>query len=147
MPLAGRFEPESKQDIYLMEFQSHCKKQTEFWVEFGEDLRILVDKAYPMLEDDVRHQLALQHSCIMIKLPLELNIRNLKTIEAAVEATLELESYLLQHSSPGTIASVQVDSVDQLMEMMAQLLPRVEQSEMRGQLEQNSGGPPKRHLK
>ena len=43
-----------------MEFQSRCKKQTEYWVEFGEDLKILVDKAYPMLEDDVRKQLALQ---------------------------------------------------------------------------------------
>ena len=58
--LAGRFEPESRQDLYLVEFQSRCIKQMEYWVEFGEDLKILVDKAYPMLEDDVRKQLALQ---------------------------------------------------------------------------------------
>ena len=60
---------------------------------------------------------------------------------------LELESYLVQHSLPGTVAPVQVDPVDQrsgkLMEMMAQLLTRLE---MRGQREQNSGGTPKRQI-
>ena len=81
---------------------------------------------------------------MMIKLPL----KKPKTIEAAVEAMLELESYLVQHNSPGTVAPVRVDSVDQRssksMEMMAQLLTRVEQLEMRGQREQNSGGIPQR---
>ena len=77
--------------------------------------------------------------------------RKPKTIEAAVEATLELESYLVRHSSPGTVAPVQVDSMDQrsskLKEVMTQLLTRVEQLEMRGQCEQNSGGIPQRQTK
>ena len=55
---------------------------------------------------------------------------------------------MVQHSSPGTVAPVQTDSVDQrsskLMEMMSQLLTLVGQLEIRGQHEQNSGGPPKR---
>ena len=79
--LAGHFEPESKRHLYLVEFQSCCKKCTESWVEFGEDLKILVDKAYPMLEDDARQQLVLQCSCIMIKLPLELNRGSLKQLK------------------------------------------------------------------
>ena len=58
--LVERFEPESRRDLYLAEFQSRCKKRTESWADFGKDLRVLVDKAYPMLEDDVRQQLALQ---------------------------------------------------------------------------------------
>ena len=36
--LAERFEPESKRDLYLAEFQSRCKKRTESWADFGEAL-------------------------------------------------------------------------------------------------------------
>ena len=47
-------------------------------------------------------------------------------IEAAVVATLELESYLVSHSTPGTVAPVQVpvDHAGQksLMDMMSQLV-------------------------
>ena len=149
--LAGRFDSESRRDLYLAEFQSRCKKRTESWVEFGEDLRILVDKAYPMLEDDARQQLALQRYLSQLQddqIAFGVKQRKPKTIEAAVEATLELELYLVQHSSPGTVAPVRLDSVDQrsskLMEMMTQLLTRVEQLEMRSQREQNSGGIPQR---
>ena len=145
--LAGRFEPDSKRDLYLAEFQSRCKKRTESWVEFGEDLRILVDKAYPMLEDDARQQLALQRYLSQLhhdQIAFGVKQRKPKTIEAAVEATLELESYLVQHSSPGTVAPVQVDSVEQksskLMEMMAQLLTRMERLEKGGQREQDNSG-------
>ena len=73
--LAEHFELESRRDLYLAEFQSRCKKRTESWAEFGKDLRVLVDKAYAMLEDDARQQFALQHYlyqlCIDKKLPLE----------------------------------------------------------------------------
>ena len=43
--LAERFEPESRRNLYLAEFQSRCKKITESWADFGEYLRVLVDKA------------------------------------------------------------------------------------------------------
>ena len=55
------FESQSKRDLYLAEFQVRCKKRTETWADYGEDLRILVDKAYSTLDDDARQQLALQH--------------------------------------------------------------------------------------
>ena len=58
--LRDRFEPESRKDLYLAEFQTHVKRRTESWPDFGEDLRTLVDKAYPSLDDDARQQLALQ---------------------------------------------------------------------------------------
>ena len=107
-----------------------------------------------MLKDDTRQQLALQRYLSQLhddQIAFGVKQRKPKTIEAAVEATLELESYLVKHNSPGTVAPVRVDSVDQrsskLMEMMAQLLTRVEQLEMRGQHEQNSGGIPQRKTK
>ena len=49
--LRERFEPDSQRDLYLPEFQTHLKRRTESWPEFGEDLRALVDKAYPSLDD------------------------------------------------------------------------------------------------
>ena len=110
--LAERFEPESRRDLYLAEFQSRCKKRTESWADFGEDLRVLVDKAYPMLEDDARQQLALQRYLSQLcndQVAFGVKQRKPRTIEAAVGATLELESYLVQHGSSGTVAPVQVD--------------------------------------
>ena len=49
-----RFEPQSKRDLYLAEFQLRCKKHSETRADYGKDLRILVDKAYPTLDDDAR---------------------------------------------------------------------------------------------
>ena len=52
--LQERFEPKCRQDLYLVEFQAPRKGKMESWPEFGEDLRILVDKAYPSLDDEAR---------------------------------------------------------------------------------------------
>ena len=56
--------------------------------------------------------------------------------------TMELDSYLVQHNLPGTVAPVQVDNVSQknnnLMDTMTQLLTQVEQLEMRKQPEGNN---------
>ena len=46
--LQERFEPESCQDA---KFQTRYKVKTEGWPEFGEDLRCLVDKAYPSVAE------------------------------------------------------------------------------------------------
>ena len=71
--------------------------------------------------------------------------RKPKTIEA-VGATLELESYLVQHSSSGTVALVQVDYVGQnnnnLMDMMSQLFTQMERLEMGMQHDKNTDGLP-----
>ena len=86
-----RFEPQSKRDLYLAEFQVRCKKRTETWADYGEDLRILVDKAYPTLDDDARQQLALQRYLSQLQdeqVAFGVKQRKPKTIEAAVAATL-----------------------------------------------------------
>ena len=148
--LAERFEPESRRDLYLAEFQSCRKKRTESWADFGEDLRVLVNKAYPMLEDDARQQLALQHYLSQLcndQVAFGVKQRKPKTIEAAVGAALELESYLVQHSPPGTVAPVQVDYVGQknsnLIDMMSQLLARADRLEVGIQHDRSTGGLPK----
>ena len=123
------FEPQSKQDLYLAEFQVHCKKHIETWADYGKDLRILVNKAYPTLDDNARQQLAFQRYLSQLQdeqVAFGVKQRTPKMIEVAVVATLELESYLVSHSTPGTVAPVQVpvDHAGQksLMDMMSQLV-------------------------
>ena len=47
--LKQRFEPASKQALYAAEFHSRQKQPSEDWPSFGDDLRILADKAFPDL--------------------------------------------------------------------------------------------------
>ena len=71
-------------------------RQTEIWPEFGEDLRILVDKAYPALDDEAWQQLALQRYLSQLdneQVAFGVKQRKPKTIEAAVSITLECESF------------------------------------------------------
>jgi len=105
-------------------------------VDYGEDLRILVDKTYPTLDDDARQQLALQRYLSQLQndqVAFGVKQRKPRTIEAAVVATLELESYLVMHSPSSTVAPVQVP-VDHggqrgVMDMMTQLLTHMEKLE------------------
>ena len=57
--LKRRFEPASRKVVYLQEFQRRSKKGTEDWVSFGEDLRELVERAYPTLQPEAHEVLAL----------------------------------------------------------------------------------------
>ncbi len=59
--LKKRFEPESKKEIYTIELQTRNKRKGEDWVVFGEDVRVLAEKAYPGLESNVQEILTLNH--------------------------------------------------------------------------------------
>ena len=61
------FEPGSRRGLYLAEFQTRRKVKTESWPEFGEDLLALVDKVYPLLDDEVQQQLALQKCDLILE--------------------------------------------------------------------------------
>ena len=121
--LQERFEPDSHRDLYLAEFQTRRKGKTESWPEFGEDLRTLVDKVYPTLDDEAWQQLALQRYLSKLdneQVAFSVKQQKPRTIEAAVGATLECESYLVIPTLSGAVvAPVQMESKDStLMEMM-----------------------------
>jgi len=70
-----------------------------------------VDKAYPSLDDEATQQLALQQYLPQLDNDQEafgVKQRKPRTIEAAVSATLELESYLVR-SKHGMVVPVQVE--------------------------------------
>ena len=59
--LKERFEPASLTERHKTELDARRKKKSEGWAEFSEDLRTLVEKAYPTLQDEARVQMALTH--------------------------------------------------------------------------------------
>ena len=48
------FEPDSKKELYMAEMQTRSRKRKEDWAVFGEELKILADKAYPDLQEEAR---------------------------------------------------------------------------------------------
>ena len=102
--LRERFEPPSKKELYLAELQCRSKKRSEGWAEFAEDVRLLTDKAHPQLEDAAREQLALIHYMGQLSNPqVALGVKQTrpKTLDAAVTATLETESFLPRSNAHG----------------------------------------------
>ena len=59
--LREHFDPSSKRKLYFVELLGCKKRRGEDWATFAEDLKTLVDKAYPELQDDAKEQLALSH--------------------------------------------------------------------------------------
>ena len=154
--LKERFEPVSKRELHLAELQTRTKQRTEGWPEFAEDIRLLVDKAYPDLQDAAKEQLALTHFLGQLSNPqvaFSVKQSRPKNLDEAVTATLEMESYLVPCTSGGKgVAQVDVRELPadtptedlaiaatgsgpnqsgELLRTMTKLLQRVENLEMR----------------
>ena len=111
--LKERFEPSSRKTRYQAELQTRRKKSTESWADLAEDLQLLADKAYPEMEVNARERLALNAYLSQIENPhvaFGVKQRTPETLDAAVTATLELESYL----SPKmlTVARVELEPAE-----------------------------------
>ena len=59
--LRQHFEPDSQQELYAAEFQTRWKKKTESWVDFGDDLCALADRAFPDWGNNGKQHITLQH--------------------------------------------------------------------------------------
>lgn len=95
--LKKRFEPECRKEKYIAEFRARLKKTSEDWALFAEDLRTLVEKAYPTLQAEGQELLVLNHFLDQITDPqLSFGVRQraLDTVDKAVASVLELETYL-----------------------------------------------------
>ena len=133
--LRARFEPDSRHTRYQAEFQLRRKKASENWADFADDLRNLADRAYPTLQEEARERLSLNAYLDQLPQPqLSFAVRQKQpaTLDEAVAATLEMESYL----SPRGVASVEqtevgsVDKVAQLADVVGKLVERVEQLQL-----------------
>ena len=95
--LKPRFDPASRQTWYQAEFQTRRKQASEGWEDFADDLKSLVDKAYPTLRDEGHEQLAINAYLQQILQPqvaFSVKQKHPATLGDAVAATLEMESYV-----------------------------------------------------
>ena len=137
--LRERFDPDSKRELYAVELNTRRKRKAEGWADFAEDLRRLTDKAYPDLQEEARERLALNSYLSQLSDPqvsFSVRQRQPKSVDEAVTATLEMESY--SRTGPGRIAHVgleqatvvaTVDRSDELVDKLSNLLQRIERLE------------------
>ena len=162
--LKERFEPASRKGLYQAEFQTRRKRKTEGWAEFAEDLKIIVDKAYPDLQDEAREQMALTHYLSQIDNPqVAFAVKQQKpdNLDSAVSTTLEMESYLVSKSTTlsNTVAVVEseathttdegaeaVGAVNTATGLMKELLERMEKLETEVSAAKERTGPKPRGL-
>ena len=138
--LRGRFEPESRKIRYQAEFQSRRKKASEGWADFADDLQSLTEKAYPSLQHEARERLAINTYLQQLTQPqvaFSVKQKNPDTLDDAVAATLEMQSYVESpHNHAGTVSTLQpetetatvavIDPVEKLIRMVEWLTERVE---------------------
>ena len=149
--LKARFEPESRHTRYQAEFQVRRKKASEGWADFADDSKSLADKAYPDQQEEVRERLSINAYLAQLPQPqIGFSVRQKQppTLDDAVAATLEMESYLPPHSLPAVnstlpafeepvVASVDaVDKITQLTHIVEKLAQQVERLQHR-----SDGGP------
>ena len=86
----------------MAELHTRERHRDEDKASYGDALRVLADKAYSDLEEKARERLALTRFLALIGNPqFAFGVRQKcpETVEAAVVATIELESYLNSCSS------------------------------------------------
>ena len=110
--LKERFDPGSKRELYLVELLARKRRQKEDWASFAEDLKRLVERAYPELQDNAREQIALTHylgQLVQPQLAFGVKQRRPKSVDEAVRTTLEMESYLSVSTPKLAVASPMED--------------------------------------
>ena len=113
-----------------------CKKhQGEDWGTFAEDLKTLIDKAYPELQDDAKEQLALTQYLRQLEqqqLAFSVRQKGPKSVDAAVSAMLKIESYLVPRGGcvaqvAGDLTSAEPVAVMSLLQQVLQYMDQLEE--------------------
>jgi len=92
-----RFEPESRRELYVTEFRMLKRQNNKPWGDIADKLSILCHKAFPTLDQRDREHLILHRFLDLFENPevaLSMRQSRPKTIEDAVDKTLEIECYL-----------------------------------------------------
>ena len=139
--LGERFDPPSKKERYVAEFQAYQRKPNEGWAEVAEDLKLLADKAYKSLSNEARELLALNRYLQLLsdqQISFAVRQSKPKNLDEAVTATLEMESF---KKVPAKVASAMVSNTDKQQvpqatdEMIATVKP-TENSELMSTMKQ-----------
>ena len=148
--LQKRFEPESKRQLYVVEFQTRKRRPDEQWSDFGDELHILADKAFPAIDEKAKDLLSLERYLSELdnpKVAFAVRQRQPKTLDDAVSCTMEMESYLHQEtkgSKISVVSDVPVEERETLMAMihlLSERMGKLETSERPAQHAQVEGNP------
>eukprot|EP00731_Ephydatia_muelleri_P027657 Em0019g530a len=113
--------------------------QDEDWASYGDALRVLADKAYSDLEEKAHERLALTQFLAHIGNPqVAFGVRQKRpeTVEAAVVATIDLESYLnscssrVQGGATPVASAATSNSTESISEALQQLNERLDKLEV-----------------
>ena len=88
------FDPPSKRELYKAQLGA---QDTENLGDFGDELWVLVDRAYLDLQDEVMESIALTHNLEQIRnhqITFGVRQQHPKSLVEAVRAAIELECYL-----------------------------------------------------
>ena len=122
-PLPKRFEPESKRQLYVVEFQTRKRRQDELWSDFRDELR------FPELTRRLRiYCLSRERYFSELdnpKVAFAVRQRQPKTLDEAVSCTMEMESYLHQGSKISVVSDVPAEEQETLMAMIHSLTERM----------------------
>ena len=88
---------------------SRISDAKEGWADFADELNSLADKAYPDLAEDARERLFINAYLMQPQIAFSVRQKQPSTLDDAVTATLEMESYLPPHSF-SAVDSVEGDS-------------------------------------
>eukprot|EP00731_Ephydatia_muelleri_P035045 Em0093g14a len=135
--LKERFEPASQTARYLAEFENRRKKKTEGWADFAEDLRSLVEKAYPALQEEAKAQIALSHYLRHLDQPMtsfSVKQRTPKSLDEAIESgavgvpLMDSKTHPeVEEAEIGTVASRSSSQLqDGLVHQLLQRLDKIE---------------------
>lgn len=135
--LKKRFDPDSKKELYVAELHTRARQRDEDWASYGDALRTLADKAYGDLEEKARERLALTQFLAHIQNPqVAFGVRQKRpeTVEAAVVATIELESYLASRtdlcrgpsSAAAAVAAVNPEPLSEGLRLLNERLEKLE---------------------
>ncbi|KRX69798.1 hypothetical protein T06_924 [Trichinella sp. T6] len=133
--LKERLDPLSNAAVYCDELENRKRRAKDSWSDIGRDIRHLVEKAYMTLSHDAKDVIGLDKFLNTLDRPelvLLVKQRNLKNIEEAVRAALEVESFMIR---PGPDPAKNETSADisRLTSCLGRMQLRLEDIEQRMQ--------------
>ena len=135
--LQRHFEPASKKELYMAEFQVRRKRKDEDWASFGDNLQLLAEKSYLNLTAEAQEVLALNCYLTQLDSPqISFSVRQKQptNIDQAVQYTLEAESYLIHPYKQQNLTTSTLPIAPLLPQSSVDKLPNTEQPVVTEQL-------------
>ena len=133
--LNTRFNPDSKQELYVAELQSRKRRKEEDCTSFGDVLKLLAGKAYADLKEKARERLALNQFLAEIVNPqvaFGVKQKRPKTVEAVI-ATIELELYLGSAATLSVNITIPQIDIEHISASVSSVTSRADSSRERGE--------------